>query len=140
MIESTQFDEKQDFETQFREYFNDFKKGYSAEEISRRKNVPLAIIEIKLKKACKRGDIAVDSRIEGVRYFKNLFLTVWYLYAFYMLSKIKNMIQLNEFKEAIFVIRNNFLKLIDYIKSLAYTFSCMVFAIHLFVDINQNLA
>jgi hypothetical protein len=61
---------------QFNEFFKDYQKGYSAEEISRKKNLPLAIIEIKLKKACRRGVIVVDSRIEGVKYFKNLFLTV----------------------------------------------------------------
>ena len=55
-------------------------------------------------------------------------------------TKIKNLIKFNQFKEAFFIIRNNFLKLTDYIKSLADTFSYMVFTIHLFDYISQNLA
>jgi hypothetical protein len=57
-------------------FFKDFHNGFMAEEIATKKNLPLTIVEIKLKKACHRGIIAVDSRIEVVRYYKNLLLTI----------------------------------------------------------------
>lgn len=76
MIESTMLNEKQDFEAQFAEFFKSFQEGHSAEEISRKKNLPLTIVEIKLKKACRRGVLALDSRIEGTKFYKNLLMAI----------------------------------------------------------------
>ncbi len=74
MIEETSFDPEKDFESHFSRYFEDFSIGHTAEEISRKKGVPLSIIEIKLRNAVKKGKIAIDDRIEGVKYYKNYFL------------------------------------------------------------------
>jgi hypothetical protein len=45
-----------------------------AEEISRQKNIPLVVVQIKIGQALRRGRIVKDDRIEGVRYFDNLIL------------------------------------------------------------------
>ena len=63
VIESTSFNPEQDFEANFREFFKDIHHGCSADEIARKKGMPLAIIEIKLKKAARRGTLAIDNRI-----------------------------------------------------------------------------
>ena len=76
IIESTSFNQNQDFEDHFRQYFQDYKEGQSAEHIARKKGLPLAIIEIKLQRAVKKGVLAVDKRIEGIKYYKNLLLEV----------------------------------------------------------------
>ena len=76
VIESTSFDQEKDFKDHFDQYFQDYTTGRSAEELSRKKGIPLAIIEIKLKKAVRRGLLAIDSRIEGVKYYKNILLTI----------------------------------------------------------------
>jgi hypothetical protein len=39
-----------------------------------KKGIPLSIIEIKLKKAARKGKLAIDDRIEGVKFYKNYFL------------------------------------------------------------------
>ncbi len=44
VVESTSFDKNKDFEEHFRQYFNSYEKGYSAEEIARKKGLPLTII------------------------------------------------------------------------------------------------
>ncbi len=63
MIEQTSFDQEKDFETHFSQYFKDFTMGYTAQQIARKKGIPLSIIEIKLKNAAKRGKLAIDDRI-----------------------------------------------------------------------------
>jgi hypothetical protein len=50
--------------------------GYTAEEIARKKGVPLSIVEIKLRNAAGRGKLAVDDRIEGLKYYRNYFMEV----------------------------------------------------------------
>lgn len=37
----------------------------------------MAIVDIKLRNACKIGKLAVSDRIEGIKYYKNLFLSIW---------------------------------------------------------------
>jgi hypothetical protein len=44
--------------------------------VARRKGLPVAIVDIKLRQACKVGRLAVADRIEGIKYYKNLLLTV----------------------------------------------------------------
>ena len=50
--------------------------GYSAEEIARRKGLPVAIVDIKLRNACRAGRLAVSDRIEGIKYYTNLLLAI----------------------------------------------------------------
>ena len=76
LVESTTFDANADFENNYAKYFADYKVGYTAEEIARRKGLPVAIAEIKLKQACKTGKLASADRIEGVKYYKNMLLSV----------------------------------------------------------------
>ena len=74
VIESTSFNAEEDFARNFSEYFQDYSVGWSAESIARKKGLPLAIVEIKLRKAARRGVLAIDNRIEGLKYFKNMIL------------------------------------------------------------------
>ena len=76
MIESTYFDAEKDFTEHFKQYFGNFKNGYSADEVARKRGLPLVIVEIKLKKAVRKGWLAIDDRIEGVKYYKNLLTTI----------------------------------------------------------------
>lgn len=76
LIESTTFDPIVDFEDNYAKFFTSFTQGFSSEEISRRKGLPVAIVDIKLRNACKIGKLAVSDRIEGVKYYKNLLLTI----------------------------------------------------------------
>jgi hypothetical protein len=39
------------------------------DEISRKRNIPVVIVQLKIDQALKRGRIVKDDRIEGVRYF-----------------------------------------------------------------------
>ena len=63
LIESTTFDANSDFEKNYAKYFQDFHTGMTADEIARRKGLPVAIVEIKLRQACKNGRLAVADRI-----------------------------------------------------------------------------
>jgi ESCRT-II complex subunit VPS36 len=63
LVESTTFDPVVDFEENYAKFFSDFKTGYSAEEIARRKGLPVAIVDIKLRNACRTGKLAVSDRI-----------------------------------------------------------------------------
>jgi hypothetical protein len=76
LLESTTFDAAADFEENFAKYFTDFATGYSSEEIARKKGLPVAIVDIKLGNACKAGKLAASDRIEGLKYYKNLLLTI----------------------------------------------------------------
>lgn len=76
MIESSNFDAEKDFKEHFSQQFNSFQQGFSAEEVARKKGLPLVIVDIKLKNAVKKGWLAVDDRIEGVKYFKNLLMNL----------------------------------------------------------------
>jgi hypothetical protein len=76
LVESTTFDPQADFDNNYAKYFQDYATGSTADEIARRKGLPVAIVEIKLRQACKSGRLAVSDRIEGIKYYKNLFLTV----------------------------------------------------------------
>ena len=76
LIESTTFDAQADFEKNYAKYFQDYETGQTADEIARRKGLPVSIVEIKLKQACKNGRLAMADRIEGIKYYKNLMLTV----------------------------------------------------------------
>ena len=76
MVESTSLNEEKDFEDNYAKFFTDFHEGLSAEEVARKKGVPVAIVDIKLKKACRKGKLAVANRIEGIKYYKNLLITV----------------------------------------------------------------
>ncbi len=76
LIESTTFDANADFEENYAKYFKEFTDGYTAEEIARRKGLPVAIVDIKLRQACKSGKLAVADRIEGIKYYKNMLLKI----------------------------------------------------------------
>ncbi len=73
MLESTTFDAVADFEANYKPFF-DSPTGGKPEEISKKRNMPIVIVQIKLAQALKRGRIVKDDRIEGVRYFNNLIL------------------------------------------------------------------
>lgn len=74
MVESTSLDEKKDYEENYAKFFKDYSEGVSADEVARRKGLPVSIVEIKLKKACRKGRLAVANRIEGTKYYKNLLM------------------------------------------------------------------
>ena len=76
MIESTFFDPEKDFNEHFKRYFSEFKQGYTAEQVARKRGLPLVIVDIKLKKAVRKGWLAIDDRIQGVKYYKNLIVTI----------------------------------------------------------------
>lgn len=76
LLESTTFDAAADFEQNFAKYFTDYVTGYSSEEIARKKGLPVAIVDIKLANACRAGKLAASDRIEGLKYYKNLLLTI----------------------------------------------------------------
>lgn len=76
LVESTTFDADADFEQNYAKYFKQAGEGSTADEIARRKGLPVAIVDIKLKQACKRGKLAVADRIEGIKYYQNMLLTV----------------------------------------------------------------
>ena len=76
LVESTTFDALADFEDNYARFFTDHTVGYSAEEVARRKGLPVAIVDIKLRNACRSGRLAVSDRIEGVKYYKNLLLSI----------------------------------------------------------------
>lgn len=61
MIESTQYDLIEDFETNYGGYINE--NGITAEQISRKKGIPVIIAQVKLGNALKRGRIVKDDRI-----------------------------------------------------------------------------
>lgn len=48
----------------------------SADEISKRKGLPLVVVQIKLDNALKRGRVVKDDRVEGIRYYNNLILAM----------------------------------------------------------------
>jgi hypothetical protein len=50
--------------------------GFTAEEIARRKGLPVLIVDIKLRNACRVGKLAISDRIEGIKYYKNLLFTI----------------------------------------------------------------
>ena len=76
LVESTTFDAPTDFEENYAKFFAEQAVGYSAEEIARRKGLPVAIVDIKLRNACRAGRLAVSDRIEGIKYYKNLLLAI----------------------------------------------------------------
>jgi ESCRT-II complex subunit VPS36 len=63
LIESTTLDPHADFEDNYAKYFCDFRSGYTAEEVARRKGLPVAIVDIKLRNACRAGKLAISDRI-----------------------------------------------------------------------------
>lgn len=75
MIESTTFDPVSDFEKNFMKYFAQC-TPVKPDDISRKRNIPVVIVQIKFDQALKRGRIVKDDRIEGVRYFENLILSM----------------------------------------------------------------
>ena len=77
LIESTTFDNNADYEKNYAKYFQDYHTGLTADEIARKKGLPVAIVEIKLRQACKLGKLAVADRIEGIKYYKNMLLSIW---------------------------------------------------------------
>ena len=76
VIESTTFDSDADFEQNYLKYFKDHQEGWTAEAIARKKGLPVAIVDIKLRQACKRGKLALADRIEGIKFYKNLLLSL----------------------------------------------------------------
>lgn len=74
MLESTTLDPVADFEANYKQFFENA-AAVKPEEISRKKNVPLVVVQIKMAQALKRGRILKDDRIEGLRYFDNLILS-----------------------------------------------------------------
>jgi ESCRT-II complex subunit VPS36 len=76
LVESTTLDAATDFNDNYSKYFGDYHEGRTAEEVARRKGLPVSIVEVKLRQACKNGRLAVSDRIEGVKYYKNLLLTL----------------------------------------------------------------
>lgn len=48
--------------------------GTQVAEISRKRNIPGAIVQIKIDQAVREGRLVKDDRLEGVRYFENLIL------------------------------------------------------------------
>lgn len=73
MLESTMFDANSDFEKNFSQFFS-FEKGVGADEISKRKGLPIVVVQIKIENALRRGRIVKDDRIEGVKYYNNMIL------------------------------------------------------------------
>ena len=63
LIQSTTFDAGSDFQKNYSKYFPDYETGQTADEIARRKGLPVAIVQIKLRQACKNGRLAVSDRI-----------------------------------------------------------------------------
>ena len=74
MLESTLYDANSDFENNFSQFLS-FDRGVGVEEISKRKGLPLVVVQIKLDNALKRGRVVKDDRIEGVKYYNNLIMT-----------------------------------------------------------------
>ena len=74
MLESTMYDANSDFENNFSQFLS-FDRGVGVDEISKRKGLPLVVVQIKLDNALKRGRVVKDDRIEGVKYYNNLILT-----------------------------------------------------------------
>ena len=74
MLESTMYDANSDFENNFSQFLS-FDRGVGVDEISKRKGLPLVVVQIKLDNALKRGRVVKDDRIEGVKYYNNLIMT-----------------------------------------------------------------
>lgn len=74
MLQSTSYDLSADFQNNFSQFLG-FQQGVSADQISKRKGLPLVVVQIKLDNALKRGRVVKDDRIEGVRYYNNLILS-----------------------------------------------------------------
>lgn len=51
-----------------------YDQGFTFDQLLRKKLFPPLVLRIKLKIAIETGRVAVDNRLEGVRYFKNLLL------------------------------------------------------------------
>lgn len=62
MLESTTYDANADFEKNFSQFL-DFQRGVTVDEISKRKGLPLVVVQIKLDNAMKRGRVVKDDRI-----------------------------------------------------------------------------
>lgn len=73
MLESTVYDSRADFEKNYMPFFING-RGTQVAEISRKRNIPAAIVQIKIDQAVREGRLAKDDRLEGVRYFENLIL------------------------------------------------------------------
>ena len=73
MLQSTTFDGNTDFQKNFSQFLS-FEQGVSADDISKRKGLPLIVVQIKLDNALKRGRIVKDDRISGAKYYNNLIL------------------------------------------------------------------
>lgn len=76
IVESTSFDPDKDYELNYSRFFPDYSTGFTAEEVARRKGWPVVIVEINLNRAARQGKLAKADLIEGVKYYKNLFVAL----------------------------------------------------------------